>query len=501
MLLLRIAVAAAYVLLAAGCGGGDPTDAEASHASVGTPVAGMTPFVASVRLAGVDVARLSGAAFVIEPKLGATAAPVQASFDAAWLRRSNRSSVADGTIVLPLFGLYSGWNNQVTLKLAFEDGSVQVLRLSFATTAYVDPHAVYDQPVVMKGRAPSQAIGFNYFYMKSGYGPPVVVDTDGEIRWADIGTFNSQASLFADNGFYVVTGLTMRRLELDGTETVIGMISSSDVDYLRFTHNMDYGKAGLLVEPDAKIDGVDNLESMLTEIDASGQVLHEWNLAEIVSRYMTAAGDDPSTVVRPGVDWFHLNAAFYDRRDDSILVSSRENFVMKIDYASGDLKWVFGDPTKYWYQSPSLRARALTLTNDGLYPDGQHAVTITPTGELMIFDDGQPSSNPPAGGNAGEFRTFSSVATYGIDDAALTATQHWSFDYGQQIKAPFCSSAAQVADGSVLISYATADNFTHARLVGLDPQRNVVFDFQYDTTPCDTSWNAQVIPLESMRFQ
>ena len=57
------------------------------------------------------------------------------------------------------------------------------------------------------------------------------------------------------------------------------------------------------------------------------------------------------------------------------------------------------------------------------------------------------------------------------------------------------------SDGSVIVSYATADNFAHARLVGLDPARNVVFDFQYNSLiPCATSWNAQVIALESLSF-
>ncbi len=89
---------------------------------------------------------------------------------------------------------------------------------------------------------------------------------------------------------------------------------------------------------------------------------------------MTAAGDDPTPIVRPGIDWFHMNSTVYDQRDDSLIVSSRENFVVKIDYSTGAIKWIFGDPTKskYWYNSPSLRAKALTLAGGGLYPDGQH---------------------------------------------------------------------------------------------------------------------------------
>ena len=77
--------------------------------------------------------------------------------------------------------------------------------------------------------------------------------------------------------------------------------------------------------------------------------------------------------VRPGVDWFHNNSAIYDPSDDSIIVSSRENFVIKLDHKTGQIIWIFGDPTKYWYTFPSLRAKALTLAPGGLYPIGQHA--------------------------------------------------------------------------------------------------------------------------------
>jgi hypothetical protein len=48
----------------------------------------------------------------------------------------------------------------------------------------------------------------------------------------------------------------------------------------------------------------------------------------------------------------------------------------------------------------------------------------------------------------------------------------------------------------VLVDYAVADNFTEARLLGLDEAHNVVFDFQYPTQFCSTSWNAIPIGLD-----
>ena len=79
---------------------------------------------------------------------------------------------------------------------------------------------------------------------------------------------------------------------------------------------------------------------------------------------MIAGGDDPSLFVYPApTDWFHNNATAYRSSDDSLIVSSRENFVIALDYDSGNIKWILGDPTKRWYVFfPSLRAFALTLS-------------------------------------------------------------------------------------------------------------------------------------------
>src|SRR5262249_34871232 len=125
---------------------------------------------------------------------------------------------------------------------------------------------------------------------------------------------------------------------------------------------------------------------------------------------MLEHGDDPSAFVRPGIDWFHMNGAVYDPRDDSLVVSSRENFLIKIDYLTGEIIWILDDPTKYWYMFQSLRDLALPLEAGGFYPIGQHAPSITSDGLIMIFNDGFPSLNQPSGQPVGETRTFSAVS-------------------------------------------------------------------------------------------
>jgi hypothetical protein len=261
---------------------------------------------------------------------------------------------------------------------------------------------------------------------------------------------------------------------------------------------MEAGKSGLLGEVDAFVDGVKQIESILQDVMPDGTVMRQWDLGQILSAAMTAGGDDPTLFVRPGMDWFHMNAAIYDPVDDSVIVSSRENFIIKLDYTTGDIRWIFGDPTKYWYTFPSLRAKSLTFLGDGLVPVGQHGINIAPDGNLLLFNNGTASLNQPAGAPAGLQRDYSAVSSYVIDEAAGTATEQWHFDYGQTTLAPFCSSTQQAADGSVLIDYATANGLQNAYLVGLDAQHNVAFDYRYANVGCSTAWNSQPIALDAL---
>ena len=115
----------------------------------------------------------------------------------------------------------------------------------------------------------------------------------------------------------------------------------------------------------------------------------------------------------------------------------------------------------------------------------------------MVFNDGAASQHQPQGAPIGAARDYSAVSAYAIDPATSTVQEAWRFDYGQTILSLFCSSAYESSDGSVLVDYAVAEHFTQTRIVGLDPQHNVVFDFRYPTQLCNTGWNAIPIALDA----
>jgi arylsulfate sulfotransferase len=117
----------------------------------------------------------------------------------------------------------------------------------------------------------------------------------------------------------------------------------------------------------------------------------------------------------------------------------------------------------------------------------------------MLFNDGLGSLNQPAGASAGETRTYSAVSAYSINEKSMTAQNVWNYDAGQAILSRICSSAYETAK-SILVDYAVADNSTKALLVGLDSNQDVVFEFEYPTSNCDTSWNARPIALDDLKI-
>ena len=237
-------------------------------------------------------------------------------------------------------------------------------------------------------------------------------------------------------------------------------------------------------------------ECVNIEVDGNGNVLHSWNLADIITAEMTAAGEIASDFVRPAPnDWFHNNAATYRPSDDSIIVSAREDFVMGIDYSTGAIKWILGDTTKKWHTYPSLAKYTLQTPGATVPPIGQHAVSVY-RDRLLLFDDGAPSNfsgNVPKGGS----RTYSVLRKYLIDLPNKTATEIWNYNPTPQLDAMFCSSVYEDGSECYLADYATTNPCT---VLGLDPSGAKVFDYRYPNNGCGTSWNAQPIHFENLRF-
>ena len=373
------------------------TQADDTTITIDSQAAGVTPFISQLTLTASDTTVINRIQFTITPKIGSVTRPLSGTYSYQYMIDRGYLVPPSMQIFLPVYGLYANYSNTVTLTYFFNDGSSKQDSTTIVTAAFDDQGCGYETPTMILPRTDDTSLSYDYIFIRSGCGTfsPVMIDSDANLRWVSpVGVPNALtgASTFYQNAVYAGIASTLYRIDLDGTVTTLHDYSTTD-NVTDFHHNIDPGKAGLLIE----VDTTSQYEATVMDVDFTGAVVKTFNLADIISAAMVAGGDDPSQFVYSAPsDWFHNNAATYNRADDSIIISSRENFVICLDYETGAIKWILGDQTKAWYQYPSLAAFAVNMTPGSLPPIGQHATSLTYDNDFLLFDDGFASHFPSA---------------------------------------------------------------------------------------------------------
>ena len=458
---------------------------------------GITPFISQLKLTTDDTSVFKSVQFTVTPKAGSVTRPLSGTYSAEYLTGRGYLNASTGEIFLPVYGLYDDYANTVTLTYRFLDGSSKQDSTTITTTVFSDPCG-YKQPTVLQARTDDTRLSYDYIMVDNAcsFFSPAVIDTDGALRWVGPGNYYQIVSTFFDNAFYQANGSALVRFELDGTITELHDYSDIGVTWLH--HNIDRGKYGLILDTDTDTQ----FESVNVEIDALGNVLKVWNMADIISAAMIAGGDDPTQFVHPApVDWFHNNGVAYNRADDSLVISSRENFLICIDYETSAIKWILGDPTKHWHQFPSLAQFALTLAPGSLPEIGQHSPSFTYDQKILVMDNGfQSLYQMPAGEN----RTYASPRKYELDLGTRTATEVWNYENGQAIYTPICSSAYEDGPLNYLVDYAIIGGLGNdnglAQILGLNASGERVFYYQYPAVGCGKAYRSSPLHLENTRF-
>ncbi|MFZ6043825.1 aryl-sulfate sulfotransferase N-terminal domain-containing protein, partial [Vibrio natriegens] len=87
---------------------------------------------------GLDIDFLSSVSFTIQPMPGTFSKPIKATFTPDAL------TATESGFLLPVFGLYSGYDNQVTVDITLTDGSTRSVSTQITTSEYIDPNGSYD---------------------------------------------------------------------------------------------------------------------------------------------------------------------------------------------------------------------------------------------------------------------------------------------------------------------------------------------------------------------
>ncbi|MCA9131722.1 MAG: aryl-sulfate sulfotransferase, partial [Planctomycetales bacterium] len=123
-------------------------------------------------------------------------------------------------------------------------------------------------------------------------------------------------------------------------------------------------------------------------------------------------------------DWSHANALVYLPQEQAIIVSFRHlDCIMKIDWKSKQIRWIFGDPEGW---GPAWQKYLLKPQGDLEWTYHQHSPQITPRGTLLMYDNGNYRARPFHAAIKAE-DNYSRVVEFEIDEQAMTVRQ--IFDY------------------------------------------------------------------------
>ena len=158
----------------------------------------VNPFIRHLKFSVNPIANLKSVQFTVQPKPGSVTRPISATYSSRYLSSRGHLDAA-GNLKIPVFGLYDGFTNTVTLTYVFRDNS-STQRLFSPTTAQFHSGCNYDGGTVVLPRTRSTSLSYDFMLLKDlcSHFSPALMDTDGALRWvgtAGVSTFQMLFSI------------------------------------------------------------------------------------------------------------------------------------------------------------------------------------------------------------------------------------------------------------------------------------------------------------------
>ena len=336
---------------------------------------------------------------------------------------------------LPVYGLYAGTTNEVIVEIDDETKTIEIETEKLPDDIAI-PESVYADKTELDNEL--------YFFTPSSSGYTCAYDVNGDIRWY----FTNYALWKIDrlknghllvsterliNSPYYMTGLYEMDL-LGKIYTEFSLEGGYHHDY----YEMEDGN--LLVASDDFDSEAGTVEDYIVELDRNtGEIVKAFDLKEILNM------EDGKSENWTAYDWFHNNSVWYDEKTNSITLSGRhQDAVINIDYETGKLNWIIGDPTNW---SEEYQEYFFTPIGDDFeWQWSQHAAMITPEGYVFILDNGNNKSKikdeyVPAN------ESYTRGVMYKIDTEKMTIEQVWEYgkERGSEFYSPYISDVDYLA--------------------------------------------------------
>ncbi len=332
---------------------------------------------------------------------------------------------------LPIYGLYANQENKVIIEYQENDETIKK-EISIKTEALPENMVLPSEVYADKEELDNPL----YFYTPSSQGYTCAYDINGDVRW-----------YFTNNALWEINRLKNGHL-LVSTERLVNepyyMSGLYEMDllgkiYTEYSlpggYHHDYFEmenGNLLVASDDFNNEYGTVEDYVVELDRNtGEIVKTFDLKDILNM------EDGKSENWSSYDWFHNNSVWYDEKTNSITLSGRhQDAVINIDYNTGKLNWILGDPTNWSEEYQKYFFTPTSLVKDFEWQWSQHAAMITPEGYVFLLDNGNNKSKNKEDYVSAE-NSYTRGVMYKIDTKNMTIEQIW--EYGKERGSSFYS--------------------------------------------------------------
>lgn len=348
---------------------------------------------------------------------------------------------SDTVHYLPIYGLYADYANEIIVECGDTEKTFTI-----QTEALPDDFILPTSVTADK----SQLGNDLYFFTPSSSGYTSAYDVNGDVRWYltinalwEINRLDNGHLLLSTerlvNTPYYMSGL----YEMDLLGKIYKEIS------LEGGYHHDYFEmpnGNLLVASDDFYNEYGTVEDYVVEVDmTTGDIVKSWDLKDVLNM------EDGKSENWVEYDWFHNNSVWYDEATNSITLSGRhQDAVINIDYDTGELNWIIGDPTNW---SEEYQQYFFTPVGDDFeWQWSQHAAMITPEGYVFILDNGNNKSKIKEEYVPAE-ESYTRGVMYKIDTDAMTIEQIWEYgkERGSEFYSPYISDVDYIDAGHYIV--------------------------------------------------
>lgn len=281
---------------------------------------------------------------------------------------------------VPIFGLYAGRKNTITIELLDKQDAVIKSREIYLTTEEL-PELLKDN--IIKAKHDKKSV-MDMVMISGGLNVlTCAFDAEGDIRWY----LRRQTKAY---GVFPLSGgrfLYMEKWVDVPSYSVSQACMMYEMDYLGRMYNTYFYKDGfhhcaremepggnILLGSNSLVDGYD--ENMVIELDRkTGEIVNCLNLNDLF--------DD---TWKTWTDWVHVNSVCYQKEENSVIISMRNiHSVLKVDWETKELKWLLGHPDMW--KGTNVCDKLLTPIGDIKWCFQQHAAY-----QLESFYENQPDT-------------------------------------------------------------------------------------------------------------